>query len=79
MPGEVTADWYGQVKSGLAKGVTPIPQNDIWIAATALEHNLPLVTRDAHFSRVPDLAVLNWSLWRIRTAVRPRPLILTQA
>jgi tRNA(fMet)-specific endonuclease VapC len=59
-PDETTADWYGQVKAALAKAGTPIPQNDIWIAAMALEHNLPLVTRDAHFSKVPDLSVLNW-------------------
>ncbi len=56
IPGEATADWYGRVKAGLAKAGTPIPQNDIWIAATALEHNLPLVTRDAHFSKVADLS-----------------------
>ena len=60
IPGEATADWYGRVKAGLAKACTPIPQNDIWIAATALEHNLPLVTRDAHFSKVPDLSVFRW-------------------
>jgi predicted nucleic acid-binding protein len=52
--------FYGQVKATLAKAGTPIPQNDIWIAAAALEHDLPVATRDAHFSKVPDLLILNW-------------------
>jgi tRNA(fMet)-specific endonuclease VapC len=34
---------------------TPIPDNDIWIAALVLEHNLMLITRDQHFERVPQL------------------------
>ncbi|WP_163379126.1 PIN domain-containing protein [Cyclobacterium sp. SYSU L10401] len=39
---------------------TPIPENDIWIAAMAQEHGLPLVTRDAHFKYLPDLKILFW-------------------
>jgi tRNA(fMet)-specific endonuclease VapC len=60
IPDEVTADLYGKVKAALARKGTPIPQNDIWIAAAALEHNLPLATRDGHFSKVVDLVVWNW-------------------
>jgi tRNA(fMet)-specific endonuclease VapC len=59
IPDEATAEWYGQITAGLAKAGTPIPKNDSWIAATALEHDLPLVTRDAHFSKAPDLSVLD--------------------
>jgi len=40
---------------------SPIGDHDIWIAATALERSLPLVTRDArHFRRIRDLAILTY-------------------
>ncbi len=55
-----TAVWYGQVKNQLAHLGRPIPENDIWIAATALVHNLTLVSRDHHFHEVHDLKVLTW-------------------
>lgn len=42
------------LKKLLKKG-TPIPENDIWIAATALQHQLPLYTHDKHFKEVEDL------------------------
>jgi tRNA(fMet)-specific endonuclease VapC len=54
------AQRYGTLKDQLARAGTPIPENDLWIAATALEHGLPLATRDEHFKRVPGLAVLDW-------------------
>jgi len=38
----------------------PIPENDIWIAAVALQHGLPLATRDDHFNEVDGLRVENW-------------------
>jgi predicted nucleic acid-binding protein len=44
----------------LARSGTPIPENDVWIAAVALEHGWPLATRDAHFARVPGLTVQDW-------------------
>jgi tRNA(fMet)-specific endonuclease VapC len=44
----------------LAKAGTPIPENDIWIVALALEHQLPLTARDAHFDRISGLQVLKW-------------------
>lgn len=58
--GAATAATYGELKQRLALAGTPIPENDLWIAATALEHGLPLATRDAHFARVPGLVVLDW-------------------
>src|SRR5437660_2971433 len=39
-PDERTAHLYGQIKTDLTRKGKPIPQNDIWIAAVALEHNL---------------------------------------
>ena len=59
-PGEVAAHHYGHIKTELHRAGRPIPQNDIWIAAIAMEHQLPLATRDQHFSHVPGLKVLNW-------------------
>ena len=55
-----TAEQFGQLKDQLARAGTPIPENDLWIAACALEHELPLATLDSHFARVPGLKVLDW-------------------
>lgn len=60
LPTARTAVEYGRVKLLLKVMGLPIPENDLWIAATALEHGLPLVTRDAHFAKVPGLIVENW-------------------
>ena len=57
---EVTADRYASIKHDLAKAGTPIPENDIWIAAHALEHGLPLVARDVHFKHIPGLVIQDW-------------------
>jgi predicted nucleic acid-binding protein len=35
---------------------TPIPTNDVWIAALVLQHDLVLFTQDAHFARLPQIA-----------------------
>lgn len=51
---------YGEVRDGLRRIGRPIPENDIWIAATALQHGLVLVTRDAHFEHVEGLRVEQW-------------------
>jgi len=57
---ETTADYYGQIKRQLRVKGRPIPENDIWIAATALQYNLPLVSRDAHFQEVNGLLLEVW-------------------
>jgi tRNA(fMet)-specific endonuclease VapC len=57
---EKTAGYYGRISAELGRLGRLIPQNDIWIAAIALEHNLPLATRDQHFSSVPGLTLANW-------------------
>jgi tRNA(fMet)-specific endonuclease VapC len=57
---ERTAHSYGRISADLARLGKLIPQNDIWIAAIALEHNLPLATRDQHFSFVSGLTLLDW-------------------
>jgi len=60
-PSTRTADFYGQIKSQLKKKGRPIPENDIWIAANALEHNLTLLTRDKHFLEIEDLSLELWA------------------
>ena len=52
---ELVAQRYGVVKNMLRKKGRPIPENDIWIAAIALENNLTLVSRDDHFLAVDGL------------------------
>ena len=50
-----TAEHYARVFVQLKRAGTPIPDNDLWIAALVLEHNLVLITRDQHFERIPQL------------------------
>lgn len=50
-----TADSYAQVYASLRRKGQPIPSNDLWIAASALEHGAALLSLDAHFSHVDGL------------------------
>jgi tRNA(fMet)-specific endonuclease VapC len=51
---------YGAIKDGLRARGRPIPENDLWIAAIAREHELTLVSRDAHLAQVEGLPVESW-------------------
>jgi tRNA(fMet)-specific endonuclease VapC len=53
--GEQTTHHYAAVYRQLRKQGTPIPTNDMWIAALVLEHSLNLCDRDAHFDHLPQL------------------------
>jgi tRNA(fMet)-specific endonuclease VapC len=55
-----TARHYGEIKNILRLKGNPIPENDIWIAATALQHGLTLITRDSHFDEIEHLKVEVW-------------------
>ncbi len=55
-----TAQWYGIIKNQLRRKGRPIPNNDIWIAALAMQHDLILVTRDSHFDEVESLQTERW-------------------
>jgi predicted nucleic acid-binding protein len=44
----------------LKRAGTPIPSNDVWIAALCRQHSLPVVSRDRHFDAVPGLKRLHW-------------------
>lgn len=59
-PDQDTSKHYGQIAAQLARAGTPIPQNDIWMAALSIQCGLPLATADQHFQHVADLKVLFW-------------------
>jgi len=54
-PDEQTTHYYANVYRQLRKQGTPIPTNDMWIAALVLQHSLVLCARDAHFDALPQL------------------------
>jgi tRNA(fMet)-specific endonuclease VapC len=58
-PDEKTAHHYADVYAALRKNGAPIPSNDLWIAALARQHRLPLFSLDAHFAAVPGLALVD--------------------
>ncbi len=55
-----TAQEYGRIKNILREAGRPIPENDIWIAAVASQHDLIVVSRDVHFDEVAGLTIEKW-------------------
>jgi len=55
-----TARRYGDIKNALRVKGRPLPENDIWIAAIAFQHDLTLITRDDHFSEIGGLKTMVW-------------------
>lgn len=55
-----TAIAYAALRVALKRSGVPIPANDAWIAALALQHRLPVLSRDAHFDAVPDVDRKSW-------------------
>ena len=49
------AEQYAAIRKGLKEKGTPIPENDIWIAATCMVYEIPLGTNDKHFSNIEGL------------------------
>ena len=58
--GDATIPLYVRICLALRERGTPIPANDVWIAAIAAEHNLPLISQDRHFDLVPHLRRITW-------------------
>ena len=58
LPNRETAEHYARLFVQLKRAGTPIPDNDLWIAALALEHDLLLITRDQHFQYIPQLPLV---------------------
>ncbi len=56
LPDEATTSHYAALFQQLRRQGTPIPSNDMWIAALTLQHGLTLYARDAHFDFLPQLS-----------------------
>ena len=54
-PTEITTQCYANLYRQLKRQGTPIPTNDLWIAALVVERNIMLYTRDRHFSHLPQI------------------------
>jgi len=61
----VPCDWaicqtYGELKAGLQEAGKPVADNDLWIAACAVRHSIPLVSHNrAHFENIPGLVLIS--------------------
>ena len=54
-----TAERYAVILDGLWTAAPPIPTNDIWIAASAMQYGLTVVTTDAHYLKIPQILVFH--------------------
>jgi len=54
-----TAEFYASVLNSLKKSGSPIPTNDLWIGAAALQHGLALYSKDQHFKWIPGLTCVD--------------------
>ncbi len=54
---EETAERYAMIYAYLRQNGRPIPANDLWIAASAMEHSAQMLTADAHFLNLPQILV----------------------
>jgi predicted nucleic acid-binding protein len=57
---EGTAVSYAALRSELKRAGTPIPSNDVWIAALCRQHSLSLLSRDRHFDVVRGIERIDW-------------------
>ncbi|MEX0682890.1 MAG: PIN domain-containing protein [Dehalococcoidia bacterium] len=55
-----TAEAYAIVRAELEQKGRPIPANDLWIAALAVQHQVPVLSRDAHFDVVDGVERIAW-------------------
>ena len=60
--GELTSDRYSRIAAQLKRQGTPIPTNDIWIAAQTMEHGVELITSDHHFEKINGRVYTNFPL-----------------
>lgn len=55
-----TAIHYANIRAELKSRGTPIPEADLWIAALAIEHDFPILSRDRHYDVVPGIQRIEW-------------------
>ena len=58
--GEVTSAQYAELRLELKRAGTPIPTNDLWIAALCRQHAWPILSRDRHFDLVKGVRRVSW-------------------
>lgn len=58
LPTMQTTHHYANLYRQLRSAGTPIPTNDLWIAAIVVQHNLTLFSRDAHFDELPQIPTI---------------------
>lgn len=56
---DTTTLYYARIYAQIRAKGTPIPTNDLWIAALTMQHGLPLFTRDEHFKHVESIALIS--------------------
>ena len=54
----IVAEFYGEIKKGLLSHGNVMPENDMWIAATALANDMTVITQDKHFEHIQNLMVI---------------------
>ena len=59
-PDVESARQYGAIRNALRRKGKPVPDNDIWVAAIARQHDLKLVTRDEHLREIEGLTTEDW-------------------
>ena len=57
---EGTTFFYADVRARLKRAGTPIPSNDVWVAALCRQYSLPIVSRDRHFDVVSGIERIHW-------------------
>lgn len=55
-----TAERYAHIYAYLRRAGKPVPTNDLWIASSTMEHGAILLTLDAHFLNMPQIAVMHF-------------------
>ncbi len=54
---EETSERYAVIMNHLRKVGTPIPTNDLWISASAMQHGFKVLTTDSHYLKVPQIII----------------------
>lgn len=68
----VTAERYAAIKSLLRDAGTPVPTNDVWIAASAMQYGLKVITTDSDFLRIPQVLVDHFETRSEPPLLKPR-------
>jgi tRNA(fMet)-specific endonuclease VapC len=57
---KTTARFFGEITASLYKKGKPIPTNDVWIAASVIQHNLLLISHDKYFKEIDNILLESW-------------------